>query len=170
MRKHFGICPYETALNPRYNGVMSLKAKLEHELKEAMRSGDDLTKRTLRLCLSAIKLAEVDKRGELEDDSILGILQKEVKSRRETIEEARDAGREDLVQGAEAEIDILKRYLPEPLTPEQLMDLVQTAIEEAGATSPQDMGNVMKLLMPRIQGRADGKAASTAVREQLASS
>ena len=148
---------------------MNLKTKLEDELKQAMRSGDDLTKRTLRLCLSAIKLAEVEKRGELDDGIILGILQKEVKSRRETMEEAQDAGRDDLVQGAKAEIDILQAYLPEPLTPEQLLELVQAAIQEAGATSSQDMGNVMKLLMPRIQGRADGKAASAAVREQLAS-
>ena len=148
---------------------MNLKMKLEDELKQAMRSGDDLTKRTLRLCLSAIKLAEVEKRGELDDGVILGILQKEVKSRRETMEEARDAGRDDLVQGAKAEIEILQAYLPEPLTPEQLLELVQAAIQEAGATSSQDMGNVMKLLMPLIQGRADGKAASAAVREQLAS-
>jgi len=148
---------------------MSLKANLEHDLKEAMRSGDDLTKRTLRLCLSAVKLAEVDHRGDLEDGAILGILQKEVKSRMETIEEAHQAGRDDLVRGAQAEIEILKHYLPKPLTQEELLALVRAAIEEAGATSPQDLGNVMKLLMPRIQGRADGKAASAAVREQLAS-
>lgn len=148
---------------------MSLKTKLEDELKQAMRSGNDLTKSTLRLCLSAIKLAEVDKRGELDESAILGILQKEVKSRRETMEEARAAGRDDLVEGAEAEIEILLAYLPEPLTPEQLLELVQAAIKEAEATSPEDMGSVMKLLMPRIQGRADGKVASAAVREQLAS-
>ncbi|TFH37187.1 MAG: GatB/YqeY domain-containing protein [Anaerolineales bacterium] len=148
---------------------MSLKTKLEADLKQAMRDNKDLTKRTLRLCLSAVKLAEIEKRSELEDGAILGILQKEVKSRLETIEEAREAGRDDLVQGAQAEIEILQAYLPQPLSDEELIGLVQAAIEEAGATSPQEMGNVMKLLMPRIQGRADGKAASTAVRERLAS-
>jgi uncharacterized protein YqeY len=148
---------------------MSLKTKLEADLKQAMRDSNELTKRTLRLALSAIKLAEVDQRGELDDPTILGILQKEVKSRQETIDEARDAGRDDLVGGAQAEIEILQAYLPEPLTQEELLHLVEQAIEEAGASNPQDMGKVMKLLMPRIQGRADGKAASTAVRERLAS-
>jgi uncharacterized protein YqeY len=147
---------------------MSIKAKLEHELKEAMRSNNDLTKRTLRLCLSAIKLAEVEKRTELDEGAIFGILQKEVKSRQETIEEARAAGRDDIVQGAQAEIGILQIYLPQPLTQDELLLLVQAAIEEAGATSPQEMGSVMKLLMPRIQGRADGKIVSAAVRERLA--
>jgi uncharacterized protein YqeY len=148
---------------------MSLKIKLEADLKQAMRESDDLTKRTLRLALSAIKLVEVDQRAELDDPTILGILQKEVKSRQETIEEARGAGRDDLVGGAQAEIKILQAYLPESLTQEELLNLVEEAIEEAGASNPQDMGKVMKLLMPRIQGRADGKAASTAVRERLAS-
>jgi uncharacterized protein YqeY len=148
---------------------MSLKTKLEADLKQAMRDSNELTKRTLRLALSSIKLAEVDQRGELDDPTILGILQKEVKSRQETIDEARDAGRDDLVRGAQAESEILQAYLPEPLTQEELLHLVEQAIEEAGASNPQDMGKVMKLLMPRIQGRADGKAASTAVRERLAS-
>jgi uncharacterized protein YqeY len=148
---------------------MSLKIKLEADLKQAMRESDDLTKRTLRLALSAIKLVEVDQRAELDDPTILGILQKEVKSRQETIEEAWGAGRDDLVGGAQAEIKILQAYLPESLTQEELLNLVEEAIEEAGASNPQDMGKVMKLLMPRIQGRAEGKAAITAVRERLAS-
>ncbi len=148
---------------------MSLKTNLENDLKQAIRAGDDLTKRTLRLSLTSIKLVEVDKRGELEDSTILGILQKEVKSRQEAIEEARSAGREDLVEIAQAEVEILQKYLPQPLSEEELLTLVEEAIEESGATSPQDMGNVMKLLMPRIQGRADGKAASNAVQQRLTS-
>jgi uncharacterized protein YqeY len=132
-----------------------------------MRDGDDLTKRTLRLCLSAIKLAEVEERDTLEEGTILSILQKQVKSRQETIDEAQGVGRDDLVQGAQAEIAIIKAYLPQPLTHEELMDLVKEAIAEVNASEPQDMGRVMKELMPRIQGRADGKAASAAVREQL---
>ncbi len=148
---------------------MSLKTNLENDLKQAIRAGDDLTKRTLRLSLTSIKLVEVDQRGELEDSTILGILQKEVKSRQEAIEEARSAGREDLVEIAQAEVEILQKYLPQPLSEEELLTLVEEAIEESGATSPQDMGNVMKLLMPRIQGRADGKAASNAVQQRLTS-
>jgi uncharacterized protein YqeY len=146
---------------------MNLKTKLEDDLKQAMRDGDDLTKRTLRLCLSAIKLAEVEERDTLEEGTILSILQKQVKSRQETIDEAQGVGRIDLVQGAQAEIAIIKAYLPQPLTHEELMDLVKEAIAEVNASEPQDMGRVMKELMPRIQGRADGKAASAAVREQL---
>jgi uncharacterized protein YqeY len=148
---------------------MSLKTKLEDDLKQAMRDGDDLKKRTLRLCLSAIKLAEVEKRDTLEEGAILSILQKQVKSRQETMDEAQGVGRDDLVQGAQAEITILNAYLPQPLTQDELMHLVKEAIAEVGASEPQDMGKVMKALMPHIQGRADGKAASAAVREQLAS-
>lgn len=169
MRSLLGIPTYQAHANPRYNEHMSLKENLENDLKQAMRAGDDLTKRTLRLSLTAIKLAEVDQRGELEDGTILGILQKEVKSRQETIEEARNAGRDDLAESSQAEIEILQKYLPQPLSEQELFALVDEAIEEAGATSPQEMGNVMKLLMPRIQGRADGKAASDAVRQRLAS-
>lgn len=146
---------------------MSLKLKLENDLKQAMRTGDDLSKRTLRLCLSAIKLAEVEKRDQLDEGEILGILQKQVKSRHETIDEAGAVGRDDLVQGTEAEIEILKVYLPQPLTEAELTDLVKEAIAEAGVTEAQEMGKVMKVLMPRIQGRADGKAVSAAVRQQL---
>lgn len=148
---------------------MSLKSKLEADLKQAMRTGDDLAKRTLRLCLSAIKLAEVENRGELEDGAILAILQKQLKSRQETIEEAENLGRMDLVEGANAEIAFLKPYLPEPFSQEELIKLVREAIAETGASSAQDMGLVMKALLPRVQGRADGKAVSTAVREQLGS-
>lgn len=148
---------------------MSLKLKLENDLKQAMRTGDDLSKRTLRLCLSAIKLAEVEKRDQLDEGEILGILQKQVKSRHETIDEAGAVGRDDLVQGTEAEIEILKVYLPQPLTEAELTDLVKEAIAEAGVTEAQEMGKVMKVLMPRIQGRADGKAVSAAVRQQLTS-
>lgn len=148
---------------------MSLKLKLENDLKQAMRTGDDLSKRTLRLCLSAIKLAEVEKRDQLDESEILSILQKQVKSRHETIDEAGAVGRDDLVQGAEAEIEILKVYLPQPLTEAELTDLVKEAIAESGVTEAQEMGKVMKVLMPRIQGRADGKAVSAAVRQQLTS-
>jgi uncharacterized protein YqeY len=148
---------------------MSLKIKLEEDLKQAMRQGDDLTKRTLRLCLSAIKLAEVEKQDSLDDPAILTILQKQVKTRQETIDEAQEVGRTDLVQGAKDEIEILRAYLPEPLSQEELTTLVQEAIAEADASNPQEMGKVMKVLMPRVQGRADGKTVSAIVQQQLSS-
>lgn len=143
---------------------MDTKAKLENDLKDALRAGDDLRKRTLRMALSAIRLAEVEKGGPLDENAVLGILQKEVKSHQESIEDARRAGRPDLEQAALAEIDVLDQYLPRQLTPEELEGLARQAIAEVGATSPSDMGKVMKILMPRLQGRATGDQASQVVR------
>jgi len=143
---------------------MDTKAKLENDLKDALRAGDDLRKRTLRMALSAIRLAEVEKGGPLDENAVLGILQKEVKSHQESIEDARRAGRPDLEQAALAEIDVLDQYLPRQLTPEELECLARQAIAEVGATSPSDMGKVMKILMPRLQGRATGDQASQVVR------
>lgn len=149
---------------------MITKQTLENDLKEAMRSGDDVKKRTLRMVLSTLKLAEVDKRSPLESDELLGIIQKEVKSRQETIEEAEDLGRKNLVDSTQAEIDLLKEYLPEALTEQQLEEIVLETIDETGASGPQDMGNVMKAIMPKIRGRADGKTVSALVQQKLSAS
>ncbi len=149
---------------------MLSKSQLEDDLKQAMRAGDDLRKRTLRMALSAIKLAEVDKRRELEERELLAILRKEVKSRQETLVEARELGREDLAEAAQAEIEILRAYLPQPLKPEEIERIARDTIAEVGATAPQDMGKVMKDLMPRMQGRADGKLVSDIVRRLLSDS
>jgi len=145
------------------------KESLQKDLKEAIRSKDDVRKRALRMVLSAIKLVEIDRRASLDEPTILGILQREVKSRQETIEEAKQAGRNDLVASTLAEIEVLQVYLPQPLGEDELTELVQRAIEEVGATTSQDMGKVMKALMPQIQGRADGKIASDLVRGLLSS-
>jgi len=149
---------------------MLSKSQLEDDLKQAMRAGDDLRKRTLRMALSAIKLAEVDKRRELEERELLAILRKEVKSRQETLVEARELGREDLAEAAQAEIEILRAYLPQPLKPEEIERIARDTIAEVGATAPQHMGKVMKDLMPRMQGRADGKLVSDIVRRLLSDS
>jgi uncharacterized protein YqeY len=149
---------------------MLTKEKLEEDLKDAMRSGDDVKKRTLRMVLSTIKLAEVDKQKTLEGGDLLAIIQKEVKSRQETIEEAQQIGRDDLVESTQAEIEILEEYLPEALSEEQLSDLVAVTITETGASGPQDMGKVMKAIMPKIQGRADGKTVSSLVQRKLSAS
>lgn len=146
---------------------MLTRARFEGELKQAMRSQDDLRRRTLRMILSAIQLAEVERRGELDEPALLGLLQKEVKSRQETIADAEKAGRNDLVHAAADELKLLQSYLPQALDPEQLKALVQEAIASVGAKGPQDMGKVMKDLMPKVQGRADGKAVSTMVRDLL---
>jgi uncharacterized protein YqeY len=146
---------------------MNMKATLEQAMKDAMRAGDDLRKRTLRLALAAIKNAEIEKRGDLEENEILAILSKEVKSRHESIEDAKRAGRDSQVATNEEEINVLNEYLPEALSPEELESLAREAIEEVGAANPGDMGNVMQILMPRVQGRADGKEVSQIVRQLL---
>lgn len=146
---------------------MTTKLQLEEALKEAMRSRDDVRRRTLRMVLTAIKLSEVEKGEDLDNSEIMAILQKEVKSRRESVTDAQRAGRSDLVEAAEAEIKVLEEYLPEQLTSDQLEIMAKEAIDEAGATSIREMGQVMKVLMPRIQGQATGEQASQIVRKLL---
>lgn len=147
--------------------IMTTKVQLESALKDAMRAGDDLRKRTLRMALSAIRLTEVDKGAALDDTAVLGILQKEVKSRQEAIVEARRANRPDLVESNQAEIGVLLDFLPRQLTAEELESLAKQAISEVGATNLRDMGQVMKVLMPRLEGRATGDQASQVVRGLL---
>jgi uncharacterized protein YqeY len=146
---------------------MLTKAKLEEELKQAMLARDDVRKRTLRMVLTAVKLAEVEKLDELDEPELVAVLQKEVKTRKETIEEAERADRDDLLASTQAEIEVLEVYLPKPFTRAELGSLVRECIAESGAASPSDMGKVMKIIMPRIQGRADGKAVSELVRSFL---
>jgi uncharacterized protein YqeY len=146
---------------------MDIKSRLESELKDAMRSNDDVRRRTIRMVLTSIKLAEVEKGGPLEESAILSILQKEVKSRRESALEAQRAVRPDLVQAADEEIVVVESFLPKQLDPLELQRLVQEAVAEVGASSPSDMGKVMKVLMPKLQGRAAGDQVSLAVRQIL---
>lgn len=146
---------------------MITKLELENALKDAMRAGDTLRKSTLRMALSAIRLAEIDKGKLLDEAGLLAVLHKEVKSRRESIADAQRANRPDLIEGAEAEIAVLEGFLPKALAAEELEALVRQAIADAGATSPREMGQVMKLLLPRLQGRAPGDQASQAVRKLL---
>ena len=146
---------------------MSIKNDLQEEMKSALKSGQDLRKTTLRMALAAIKNAEVEARGELEDDLVLNLLQKEVKARQETIEAAKQAKRPDLISKAEEEIAILSAFLPQPLSQEELRGLVEKAIAESGASSMAEMGKVMGVLMPMIRGKADGKEANQIVREML---
>jgi uncharacterized protein len=140
---------------------------LENALKDAMRAQDDLRKRTLRLLLSSIKLAEVEKNSPLNEAEILAVIQKEVKSRQETIAEAERGHRDDIAAENQAEISVLQGFLPEPLSAGQLEDLARGVIQEVGAASMADMGKVMKELTPRLEGRASGKDASDTVRRLL---
>jgi uncharacterized protein YqeY len=146
---------------------MTIKAQLNESMKDAMKSGDEVRKRTVRMVLAAVKQVEVDKRIELDDLAVTGLIQKEVKNRREAIEEAKKANRADLVEANEAEIDVLQAFLPKAMPAEELRALVQAVITETGASSPADMGKVMKTLVPRVAGRAPNDIVSAAVRELL---
>ena len=148
--------------------IMNTKDQLQKDLKKAMLSQDAERKATIRMSLSAIKNAEIDRGRELEDSEIHAILQKEVKSRRETIEDAKRAQRPDIITGTEAEIEILETYLPQQLSHEEIETLVREAIDEVGATSPREIGQVMKVLMPRVRGQADGNQVNQIVRQLLA--
>ena len=146
---------------------MDTKEKLEIALKEALRAGDDVGKRSVRMVLAAVRQVEIDRQVKLDEPAVLSIIQKEIKTRRESVEEARGANRPDIVASTEAEIVVLQAYLPEAMSADELQALVKAAIVEAGASSPTDMGKVMKLLMPRLAGRAPGDQVSTVVRQAL---
>ena len=146
---------------------MTIKTQLNDSMKDAMRSGDEIRKRTVRMALAAVKQAEVDKRIELDDLAITNILQKEVKNRREALEEAKKASRPDLIEANEAEIKVLEAFLPKAMPADELRALVQAAITETGAAGPGDMGKVMKVVMGKVAGRAPNDMVSAAVRELL---
>jgi uncharacterized protein YqeY len=148
---------------------MNTKEKLTQDLKDAMRAKDEIRKRTIRMALAAIKNAEIDNQTELEESAVLAILQKEVKSRHETIEGAEQAGRDDLIVEAKAEIAVLEIFLPQALSPEEIEAIVNETVAEVGATSMREMGQVMQAVMPKVRGRADGKEVNQIVRKILSS-
>ena len=148
---------------------MELKATLENDLKDAMRSNDDVRRSTLRMVLSAVKLAEVEKGAKLEESAIIAILQKEIKSRNEAISDAERANRPDLIQDNLAEIRVLEMYLPKQMEESELRALIQSVITELGATGPADMGKVIKTVLPKVQGRAPNDRVSLLVRQLLQS-
>ena len=147
---------------------MDTKTKLNESMKAAMKSGDEVRKRTVRMVLAAVKQVEVDKRVELDDLAVTALIQKEVKNRREALEEAKKANRSDLVAENESEIKVLEEFLPQAMPAEELRALVQAAIAETGAAAPSDMGKVMKVVMPKVAGRAPNDMISAAVKELLA--
>jgi uncharacterized protein YqeY len=146
---------------------MTLKTQFENDLKDAMRGGDEVRKTTIRGVIAAIKLAMVEKGAELDDTTVLALVQKEVKSRRESIADAEKANRPDLIASALAEIKILETYLPAQMSEDELRSLTAAAIAEVGALLPTDMGKVMKVLMPKVQGRAANDQISRMVRSLL---
>lgn len=148
---------------------MSLKERLTEDMKQAMKDKEagKLRLSVIRMVRANIKNVEIDSKQELSDDEVLNVVSKEVKMRRDSIEEFKKGNRSDLVESLEQEIDILMKYLPEQLNETEVRTLVEQAVAEAKAVSPKDMGKVMAVLMPKVKGRADGKLVNTIVRELL---
>ena len=147
---------------------MTLITELEQEVKDAMRAGDAARRDALRLIIASLKSAEKDLLRPLTEDEELQVLQRERKKRIEAAEAFRGGGREAQAEKEEGELAVLEEFMPEPLTEEELEQILDDAIAENGATSMRDMGRVMKDVMPQIAGRADGAAVSQMLREKLA--
>ena len=146
---------------------MDIKTQLTESMKDAMKSGDQIRLRTVRMVNAAIKQVEVDKRISMDDAGVMSLIQKEIKNRREALEEARKANRADLMADNEAEIKVLEVFLPKAMPADELRALAQAAIAETGASAPADMGKVMKALMPKVAGRAANDQISAVVKELL---
>lgn len=146
---------------------MSLKERIDADYKTAMKVRDAVKVSVLRLLRSAIHNAEIDRQRALTDDEILGVIQSEIRKRRESIEAFQQGGRADLAEREQAELDILEAYLPQPLSRAELEALVRETIREVGALSVRDMGKVMAVLMPKVRGRADGREVNELVRQLL---
>ena len=147
-----------------------LKNDLELSLKEAMKSGDTTRRDILRVVLTNIKFAEVDKGTTLDDAAVISLLQKEIKTHKESIEDSKKAHRSDLEDHYSAELEILQDYLPELMSDEAIKVIVRSAIEESGATAASDMGKVMKIALPKVEGKASNSDVSRIVREMLSES
>jgi uncharacterized protein YqeY len=146
---------------------MSLKERIQQDMKDAMRAADKPRLATIRLMLAAIKQKEVDERKDLDDAEITVVLDRMVKQRRESISQFEKAGRTDLVDQEMFELSVIQTYLPEPLSETELNALIDEAMAQTGATSIKDMGKVMAQLKPRLQGRADMGAVSALIKARL---
>lgn len=145
----------------------TLRGRLEADLKEAMRAGDQTARDTIRFVLAAVKNAEIDRGGPLSDAESGAVLQKQVKQRQDSIDQFRSAGRADLVAREEAQLGVVRRYLPAELSDTEVEELARSVAAEVGATSVKDLGRVMPVLIERAAGRADGRRLSAAARAVL---
>jgi uncharacterized protein YqeY len=146
---------------------MLLKERLSEELKKAMRARDGVRLATIRQINAVLKNREIDAKREFDDQGIMEVITTLCKQRRESISMFQEAGRDDLVTKEEQELAVLMEFMPEQLTREEITELVKKAISESGATSAKDMGKVMKILMPSVTGKADGKVVNEIVKELL---
>jgi uncharacterized protein len=144
-----------------------LKNDLDLAMKTAMKSGDTIRRDILRVVLTNIKLAEVDKGAALDDAAVISLLQKEVKTHKESIDGAQKANRQDLVDQYTTEMHILEEYLPAQMNETELREIIKAAIAESGATSTAEMGKVMKTVLPKVEGKAANSDVSRIVREML---
>jgi|TARA_B110000977_G_scaffold81061_1_gene108501 uncharacterized protein YqeY len=145
----------------------NLKVQLQADMKSSMKTGDKSRLLVIRTMLAAIKQIEVDERIELDDDRIVGVLDKMLKQRRESISQFTSAGRDDLIAIEEAELVIIKEFLPEAFSEKEIAALIELAISNTGATSIKDMGKVMGILKPQLQGRADVGKVSQLIKHKL---
>jgi uncharacterized protein YqeY len=146
---------------------MSLKERIQQDVKDAMRAKDKPRLATIRLITAAIKQREVDERIQLDDTQVLVVLDKMCKQRRESITQFEQAGRDDLAAQEKAELELIQQYLPEQLTEAEINELIDAAMEQTGASSMKDMGKVMGQLKPKLQGRADMGAVSALIKARL---
>jgi uncharacterized protein len=148
---------------------VTLSSRLQEDLTAAIRDRDELRRDTLRMVIAAAYNQSKQAKRDLTDDEVVGVLTREVKTRTESVEAYQAAGRTDAAQREQAEIEIIRAYLPEQLDQAELQRLVGEAVDESGATSAREMGKVMAVVMPRVKGRADGKQVSAIVAQELAS-
>jgi uncharacterized protein len=146
---------------------MELTQRVAEDLKQAMKDRDKLRLNVLRMVKTAVKYQEIDRGAALSDEDVLSVFQKELKQRKDSLASFEQAGRTDLVDEVKAEIAVLMSYLPQPLTEAELTELAAASIAATGATGKADMGKVMSDLMPKIRGRADGKATQQVVTQLL---
>ena len=146
---------------------MSLKEQLTADMKDAMKNKEKERLAVIRMVRGAIRQQEIDGQKELGDEDVIAVISKEVKMRRDSIEEFKKGAREDLVEKTQAEIDVLLPYLPAQLSEDEVRELVKAAVEQTGAATLKDMGKVMGVLMPKVKGRADGKMVNTIVKSFL---
>ncbi|AZN40468.1 GatB/YqeY domain-containing protein [Paenibacillus albus] len=146
---------------------MNLSERLNDDMKQAMKSQEKFKLTTIRMIRSSIKNQEIELKRPLEDAELLDILSREIKQRKDSLQEFQKAGRDDLAKDVAAEIEIISVYLPQQLTEEEIKLIVQQTIQETGASSKADMGKVMSALLPKTKGRADGKLVNTFVQQFL---
>jgi uncharacterized protein len=154
-------------MSPETPATMTLSARIESAMRDAMRARDEQRTQTLRMAMAAAHNQRIARGRELTDDEIVDVLTRQVKQRRESIEMYRDAGREERAAAEEAEAAILAEFLPQQLSLDEIEAMAREAIAAVGATGPADLGRVMGALSPRTRGRADGKVVSDTVRRLL---